>query len=190
MASSSSEPELKSEQEVIAVFQDMRKQISGLFNNLHALEAGQHGTQHLLPHGNQLQPAGLGSMCCLFGRWGSLQQLDVEPESLAVHYLDSSQYTAFHSSLSMAVQSLHCVATHAGLACAVAAHYLGLVWMCRGSRARPCHQAAGAHGQDPQVLQADWRRAGGAHSGRDIASRCASPHGLLSASFAVGGIPQ
>lgn len=41
MASSSSEPELKSEQEVIAVFQDMRKQISGLFNNLHALEAGQ-----------------------------------------------------------------------------------------------------------------------------------------------------
>jgi hypothetical protein len=40
MASSSSEPELKSEQEVIAVFQDMRKQISALFSNLHALEAG------------------------------------------------------------------------------------------------------------------------------------------------------
>lgn len=40
-SSSSSEPELKSEQEVIARFQDMRRQLAALVSNLQSLEAGE-----------------------------------------------------------------------------------------------------------------------------------------------------
>lgn len=37
---SSSEPELRTEQEIIGRFQEMRRQMQGLVNNLNTLEAG------------------------------------------------------------------------------------------------------------------------------------------------------
>jgi hypothetical protein len=40
MASSSSEPELRSEQEIIGRFQEMRRQMTALVSNLQTLEAG------------------------------------------------------------------------------------------------------------------------------------------------------
>jgi hypothetical protein len=47
MASSSSEPELTSEQEIIGRFQDMRRQMTGLVTNLQTLEAGEE-TAHVV----------------------------------------------------------------------------------------------------------------------------------------------
>lgn len=43
-------------------------------------------------------------------------------------------------------------------------------WDCRSCGARPGHKAAGADGQVAALLQDDWRRASGAHGGRNPAS--------------------